>query len=91
MSKYKSFVLMQVVMAKACLEKTALTCSGASALHLPQSLRRALVPLGSVVVCWRFGSYLRDVQVGAAKIEDEIEKLSHEIEALVMVNETRSR
>lgn len=38
-------------------------------------------------VCWRFGSYLRDVQAGAAKIEDEIDRLSRDIEALRVVNE----
>lgn len=44
--------------------------------------------VGLIDVCWRFGSYLRDVQAGAAKIEDEIEKLSRDIEALRIVNET---
>lgn len=43
---------------------------------------------GLIDVCWRFGSYLRDVQAGAAKIEDEIEILSRDIEALRVVNET---
>lgn len=43
---------------------------------------------GLIDVCWRFGSYLRDVQAGAAKVEDEIEGLSRDIEALRVVNET---
>lgn len=43
---------------------------------------------GLIDVCWRFGSYLRDVQAGAAKVEDEIEGLSRDIEALRIVNET---
>ena len=43
---------------------------------------------GVIDVCWRFGSYLRDVQAGAAQIEDDIETLSRDIEALRMVNET---
>lgn len=43
---------------------------------------------GLIDVCWRFGSYLHDVQAGAAKIEDEIENLSRDIEALKIINET---
>ena len=39
-------------------------------------------------VCWRFGCYLHDVQAGAAKIEDEIQTLSRDIEALRVVNQT---
>lgn len=39
-------------------------------------------------VCWRFGSYLHDIQAGAAKIDDEIETLSRDIEALRVINET---
>ena len=43
---------------------------------------------GLIDVCWRFGSYLHDVQAGAAKVEDEIETLSRDIEALRIINET---
>ena len=43
---------------------------------------------GVIDVCWRFGSYLRDVQAGAARVEDDIETLSRDIEALRVVNET---
>ena len=43
---------------------------------------------GLIDVCWRFGSYLHDVQAGAAKIEDEIGILARDIEALRVVNET---
>ena len=43
---------------------------------------------GLIDVCWRFGSYLHDVQAGAAQIEDEIETLSRDIDALRVVNET---
>ena len=39
-------------------------------------------------VCWRFGSYLHGIQAGAAKIDDEIETLSRDIEALRVINET---
>ena len=44
--------------------------------------------VGLIDVCWRFGSYLHNVQAGAAQIEDEIETLSRDIEALRAVNET---
>ena len=44
--------------------------------------------VGVIDVCCRFGSYLRDVQAGAAQIEDDIEILSRDIEALRVVNET---
>ena len=43
---------------------------------------------GVIDVCWRFGSYLHRVQKGAAHIEDDIETLSRDIEALRVVNET---
>ena len=43
---------------------------------------------GVIDVCWRFGAYLRDVQAGAAQIEDDIETLSRDIDALRVVNET---
>ncbi len=43
---------------------------------------------GLIDVCWCFGSYLHDVRVGAAEIEDEIKRLSREIEALRVINET---
>lgn len=43
---------------------------------------------GLIDVCWRFGSYLQDIQAGAAKIDDEIETLSRDIEALRVINET---
>lgn len=43
---------------------------------------------GLIDVCWRFGSYLHHVQAGAAKIEDEIQILSRDIEALRIINET---
>lgn len=43
---------------------------------------------GLIDVCLRFGSYLRDIQAGAAKIDDEIVRLSRDIEALRVVNET---
>ena len=43
---------------------------------------------GVIDVCWRFASYLRDVQAGAAHIEHDIETLSRDIEALRVVNET---
>lgn len=43
---------------------------------------------GLIDVCLRFGSYLYNVQAGAAKIEDEIEILSRDIEALRVINET---
>lgn len=42
---------------------------------------------GLIDVCWRFGAYLRDVSAGAAKIDDEIARLSRDIEALGVVNE----
>ena len=43
---------------------------------------------GVIDICWRFGSYLRKVQAGAAQIEDDIETLSRDIDALRVVNET---
>ena len=43
---------------------------------------------GVIDVCWRFGSYLRKVQAGAAVVEDDIETLSRDIESLRVVNET---
>lgn len=52
----------------------------------PYSIIAATASL--IDVCWRFGSYLRDVQAGAAKIEDEIDRLSRDIKALRAVNET---
>ena len=44
--------------------------------------------IGVIDVCWRFGNYLKDVQAGAAKVDDEITSLSREIQALSAVNET---
>ena len=43
---------------------------------------------GVIDVCWRFGAYLHDVQAGAAHVEDDIETLSRDIEALRGINET---
>ena len=43
---------------------------------------------GLIDVCWRFGCYLQNVRAGAAKIEDEIERLWRDIGALRAVNET---
>ena len=39
-------------------------------------------------VCWRFGSYLHEFQAGAAKVDDAINRLNQDIEALRVVNET---
>lgn len=44
--------------------------------------------IGLIDVCWRFGKYLKDVEAGAAKVDDEIGSLTREIEALTAVNET---
>ena len=43
---------------------------------------------GLMDVCWRFGSYLHELQAGAAKVDDAIERLNQDIEALKEVNET---
>ena len=43
---------------------------------------------GLMNVCWRFGSYLHELQAGAAKVDDAIERLNQDIEALTEVNET---
>lgn len=43
---------------------------------------------GLMDVCWRFGSYLYELQAGAAKVDDTIERLNQDIEALKEVNET---
>lgn len=43
---------------------------------------------GLIDLCWRFGCYLQNVQARAAKIDHEIERLLHDIEALRAVNET---
>ena len=43
--------------------------------------------VGLIDVCVRFGCYLRDVSAGAAKIEEEINTLSHDIDNLKIVNE----
>ena len=43
---------------------------------------------GLMDVCWRFGSYLHELQAGAAKFDDAIERLNQDIEALKGVNET---
>ena len=37
--------------------------------------------------CWRFGNYIKDVQTGAAQIDDEIVALLREVEAVRIVNE----
>ncbi len=44
--------------------------------------------VGLIDVCTRFGAYLRDIQAGAAQIEDEISALSRELKSLKSVNET---
>lgn len=44
--------------------------------------------IGVIDVCVRFSIYLKDVQAGAKKIDDEIAFLSREVEALQAVNET---
>ncbi|KAL9074848.1 MAG: hypothetical protein Q9161_001986 [Pseudevernia consocians] len=51
----------------------------------PFSIFAATVGLADV--CWRFGSYLYDLQAEAAKIEDEINILLRDIEALKVINE----
>ena len=38
-------------------------------------------------ICRRFGAYLKDIQAGAAHINDEIASLSREVEALRSVND----
>ena len=43
---------------------------------------------GLMDVCWRFGSYLHELKAGAAKVDDAIERLNQDIEALKEVNET---
>ena len=44
--------------------------------------------MGLIDVCWRFGTYLKDVQAAAIKVEEEIEALQNEIRALITVNES---
>lgn len=41
---------------------------------------------GLLDVCWRVLAYLKNVQAAAAKVEEEIAALLHEIEALISVN-----
>ena len=48
----------------------------------------AVGTMGLTDICWRFGTYLKDIQAGAAQIEDEIASLTREIEALTSINET---
>ena len=43
---------------------------------------------GLLDVCWRVGSYLKDVDKSAGKVEKEIAALSHEITSLISVNES---
>lgn len=42
---------------------------------------------GLLDVSWRVASYLKDLHGAAAKVEDDIAALLHEIEALISVNE----
>ena len=44
--------------------------------------------VGLIDFCWRFGTYLKDVQAAAVKVEEEIGALQHEIQALITVNES---
>jgi hypothetical protein len=39
-------------------------------------------------VCWRIISYVRHVQAGAARVEEEVAALSHEIESMISVNQS---
>lgn len=43
---------------------------------------------GLLDVCWRVFTYLKNVQAAAARVEEEITALLHEIEALILVNES---
>ena len=43
--------------------------------------------VGVVDVCWRLGKLLRELQKGAAKIDDEIASLTREVEGLTKVTE----
>jgi hypothetical protein len=42
---------------------------------------------GLLDVCWRVAGHIRDFTAAAARVEDDIANLSHEIEALITVNE----
>ena len=44
--------------------------------------------VGLLDVCWRVGSYLKDVEKSAGRVEAEIAALSHEIKSLISVNES---
>ena len=43
---------------------------------------------GLLDICWRVASYLKQVQAASDKVEEVIAALSHEIEALISVNES---
>lgn len=44
--------------------------------------------VGLLDVCWRVGSYLKDVAGSAGKVDEEIAALSREITSLISVNES---
>lgn len=59
--------------------------SDASSMMDPFSIITGTI--GVIDVCWRFGKYLKDLQAGAAKVDDEVASLLREIEALASVTE----
>ena len=48
----------------------------------------AVGTVGLLDVGWRLVSYLRDVQAGAATVENDLQALQQELEALCLVNES---
>ena len=47
--------------------------------------------VGLLDVCFRVGNYLYDVKVGADKVDEEIEALSHQVEAIKSVTQSIKR
>jgi hypothetical protein len=43
--------------------------------------------LGVADVCWRIAKYLKDVKASAATVEEDINLLIHEVEALMKIND----
>jgi hypothetical protein len=48
----------------------------------------AIGTIGLLDVCWRVGSYLKEIEESAGKVEEEIAVLSREITSLISVNES---
>lgn len=51
----------------------------------------AVGTIGLLDVCWRVGSYLKEIEASAGKVEEEIVLLSREITSLISVNELIQR